>query len=151
MKILWNFSERSFFLTVFGESMKYQYNYLKNENGWQKVDKNYICMKYQDKYLQNENGWQKMDKNDVSISCVFPNLGYFQKKLYLKCLSEIWIFLICILEKSNEPLCATSYRLYNLKTWTTDMEECYWVFYRKRCSEKFHKIHRKAPALESLF
>lgn len=53
--------------------MKYQYNYLKNENGWQKVDKNYICMKYQDKYLQNENGWQKMDKNDVSISCVFPS------------------------------------------------------------------------------
>ena len=22
---------------------------------------------------------------------------------------------------------------------------------QKRCSEKFHKIHRKAPALESLF
>ena len=30
-------------------------------------------MKYQYKYLKNENGWQKMDKNDVSISCDFPS------------------------------------------------------------------------------
>ena len=25
------------------------------------------------------------------------------------------------------------------------------MFYKKRCSEKYHKIHRKAPVPESLF
>ena len=38
-----------------------------------------------------------------------------------------------------------SFTIFNFQKQLTE------VFYKKRCSYKFHKIHRKTPAAESLF
>ena len=82
----------------------------------------------------------------------FQSLTIFTRKLYHRLLIGSLIRLRQLLLISN-----TEWIMQNesFQTWESDLPNLQKqppeVFYKKRCSQKFHKIHRKTPASESFF